>query len=122
MLDKFKYLATKLQWLKPILALIMLCSLCMVGYVLIGKSGVAENDYYLIPSILTTLWSFSIYWWLYTFPNVPDKADKSLGFFKRFAIGCKRFSYYVISFFAFGISLVIIFFTLRALRVWSGEF
>ena len=85
----------------------MLCSLCMVGYILIGKSGVAENDYYLIPSILTALWSFSIYWWLYTFPNVPDTADKSLGFFKRFA---------------FGISLVIIFFTLRALRVWSGEF
>lgn len=122
MLDKLKKIAIKLQWLKPITLLMMLISFAMTGYVLLAQSGIAENDYYLIPSILSVLWSFSVYWCLYTFPNVPEKADKSLGFFKRFVIGCKRFSYYIVTLFASGLSLVIILFTVRALRVWSGDF
>lgn len=100
----------------------MLISIIMVGYVLIGKSGIAADDYYLIPSILTALWSFSVFWSLHTFPSIPDKPDKSLGFFKRVFIRIKRFIYYVITSIAIGLSLTIVVFTIRALRVWSGDF
>lgn len=122
MLDKLKQTAITLRWFKPIALLLMLTSIIMVGYVLIGKSGIAADDYYLIPSILTALWSFSVFWSLHTFPSIPPKPDKSLGFFKRVFIRIKRFAYYVITIIAIGLSLTIVVFTIRALRVWSGDF
>lgn len=122
MLDKLKLIAIKLRWLKPISLVIMLCSVIVMGYILFTQTNHAKNDYYLIPSILTALWSFSVYWCLYTFPNAPEKADKSLGIFKRFIVRCKRFSYYIVTLIAFALSLVILMFTARALRVWFGDF
>ena len=71
MLDKLKQIAITLRWFKSIALLLMLTSLVIVGYVLIGKSGIAADDFYLIPSILTALWSFSVFWSLHTFPSIP---------------------------------------------------
>lgn len=122
MLDKLKQTAITLRWFKPIALLLMLTSLVMVGYILIGKSGIAADDYYLIPSILTALWSFSIFWSLHTFPSIPAKPDKSIGLFTHVFIHLKRFSYYVIAIIAVGLSLTIVVFTIRALRVWSNDF
>lgn len=122
MLDKLKQTAITLRWFKPIALLLMVSSLIVVGYVLIGKSGIAADDYYLIPSILTALWSFSVFWTLHTFPSIPAKPDESLGFFKRVFTRIKRFAYYAITIMAIALSLTIVVFTIRALRVWSGDF
>ncbi|MGB0833851.1 MAG: hypothetical protein ACPG8A_03440 [Psychrobium sp.] len=122
MLDRFKQIAITLRWFKPIALLLMLSSLVIVGYVLIGKSGIAADDYYLIPSILTALWSFSVFWSLHIFPSIPAKPNKSLGFFKRVFTRLKRFAYYIITIIAIGLSLTIVVFTIRALRVWGSDF
>lgn len=117
MLDRLKQIAITLRWLKPIALLLMLVSVVMIGYVLIGKSDIDADDYYLIPSILAALWSFSVFWSLHTFPSIPAKPDKSLGFFKRVFTRLKRFAYYIITIITIGLSLTIVVFTICALVI-----
>jgi len=122
MLDKLRDITIKMQWLRPIAFIIMLMSLAVTIVVLFTSKDITQDDYYLLPAFVTTLWSFSLFWVLYTFPNVPEKPCADIKFFKRVGIRFKRFMYYLITIIALVTSLGIVLFTTRALRVWLGDF
>lgn len=122
MLDNLRAVSIKLQWLKPISLSVMILSLVAVVYILLTQSNIAQDDFYLLPAIISSLWSFLLFWMLYTFVNVPDKPTKSLSFFKRIAVHLKRFGYYIVTLVSLLTTLTIVFFTARAVRVWLGDF
>ncbi|WDE01261.1 hypothetical protein [Thalassomonas actiniarum] len=122
MIDKLRLLALKVQWFKGVALVIGLASLALIAYILIGNTGTSQYDYLHIPSVIALLWSALIYWLLYTFPGVPDKAPGELGFFKRLAINFKRFLYSVLAIVAFATTAGILVLTIRGLSVWLQSY
>lgn len=122
MIDKLRLLALKVQWFKSVALVIGLASVILIAYILIGNADSSQYDYLHIPSVIALLWSGLIYWLLYTFPGVPDKASKEIGFFKRFVINFKRFLYFVLAIVAFATSAGILVLTIRGLNVWLQSY
>jgi hypothetical protein len=121
-IDSFRLVVLKIQWLKPIALVFVVASLGLFGYIIFGSSGIAKDDYYLIPSVLVLGWSMSLCSILYTFPFVPESPGKDAGFFKRMVIRIKRFYYFLLAMVAVGITGALLIFSIRALRVWLNDY
>ncbi|MCJ8270774.1 MAG: hypothetical protein MJK04_15390 [Psychrosphaera sp.] len=122
MIDKIRTIVLKVQWLKPVMVVLAVAALGLFGYIIFGQTGVAKNDYYLLPSVVALIWSLVACAFLFTFPFVPDKPDKSIGFFRRCGIRIKRGYYHILSVLCLFASLALVVVTSRAVGVWLGDF
>lgn len=118
--DKLRTIALKLQWAKPLAFALAAASLALVAYIILGNTGIAANDQYLFPSVILLLWSLSLGGFTQTFVHVPEPPNKEQGFFKRLGLGFKRLYYYFLALAFFGLSIAVIFASLRAFRIWGG--
>ncbi len=117
MIDKMRFVAQKMQWVKPIAIVAAFCAVGLIGYIVSADSGIATDDRYLYPSVLLLLWSFSVLGFIRTFVHVPDASDGSLGFFRRIGRALVRFYYYLLSFVMLGLTIGVVFASIRALRL-----
>lgn len=122
MIDKLRTAVLKVQWLKPIFVVIAVASIAMFAYVIFGQSGMAKDDYYLLPSVVMLLWSLVACALLFTFVHVPEKPDKSIGFFRRIGIRCKRGYYYILAILSLGTTLAMLLVSFRVVRIWLGDY
>jgi len=122
MIDKLRTAVLKVQWLKPVFVVFALAAAGMFGYVIFGQTGLAKDDYYLLPSVIALLWSLVACAFLFTFPFVPEAPDKSLGFFRRIGVRIKRGYYRLLAFFCLGTTLAMLVVSFRGVRIWLGDF
>ena len=122
LIDKAKLVAIKLQWLKPIAMLLVILSVGMFGYVIFGKSGMAADDQYLLPSVMVLIWAILLCAFLFTFKHVPGPIESEQGFFTRLKIRLQRFYYFVLLLLCLATTLAIVMMSFRALNVWSKNF
>lgn len=118
MIDFLRGLTLKTQWLKPIAYIVSFLSASLCVYIIFGKTGIAETDYYLIPSATALLWAITILIFLNAFPHAPKAADPAHGFFKRLGIRIKRFFYVVLAFLCCDLTLAVIFYSYKLLSIW----
>jgi hypothetical protein len=112
----------KLSWLKPIAIVLVLFCAGLFGFIIFGHSDIAQDDYYLLPSILGLNWSMLMCAFLFTFPYVPSKPIEKVGFFKRIKIALQRFYYFVLAIVTILITFAMLFMSIRGLRVWLSEY
>jgi len=122
MIDKLRSLALKIQWLKPVTLVIGLAAITLIAYLLIAKAGSSQYDHLHIPSVIALLWAGVTYWLLYTFPGVPEKPGRELGFFKRLGINFKRGCFFVLAVLAIAITAGSLMITIRGLSVWLQSY
>lgn len=121
MIDYFSAFSKKVVCLKPLFFITTAAAFIVFGYVVFIGEG-ADNDVYIIPSIIGVLWSLICSLLLSVFPYVPPKPDKQQRFLKRLKIRFARGGYYLGSLMFCVLSASVVWLTLRLLNVWRAEF
>lgn len=119
-IDRLRGLALKMQWAKPFAFITGLTALSLVIYIIFEDTGIAADDRYLYPSVLLLLWSLSLGSFVQTFVHVPESPTKAVGFFKRIGRRLQRFYYYILAVTLIGLTLGLIYVSMRAMRIWAG--
>ncbi|ALS98382.1 hypothetical protein [Lacimicrobium alkaliphilum] len=118
MIDRLKVFSNKFQWLKPLALIIGGISLAVFLYGFLCKSCFWAMDQYLIPAGISLLWSGALYWFLVAFPDVPDKPSPDERFFSKLSVRFKRFVYLLFALTGLVLTMAIVVFTVRGLRIW----
>jgi hypothetical protein len=121
MIDHLSAFSKKVVWLKPLFFITTVVAFIVFGYVVLIEEG-ADNDVYIIPSIVGVLWSLVCSILLFVFPYVPPKPDKQQRFFKRLKIRLTRGGYHIGSLMFCVLSASVVWLTLRLLNVWRADF
>jgi hypothetical protein len=121
MIDRLTVIARSARRLAaPALAIALLC----FGYAIFiaFTATSAEGDRYLFPSILGFLWMLSIYAFVETFRNVPQRPEADLGLFARAKRKLIRFWYWIIGLVLLASSVAVVVLTVRVLSVWVRNY
>lgn len=121
MIDRLSLFSQKIIRLKPIFYGLAFISLLVLGYVIFFVSG-ARHDVYIIPCLMALLWSSFSVFLLSTFPYVPSKPGKEIGFFKRLKLRFIRGFYHIFSLLFVVMSGTIIWLTIRLLNIWLADY
>ena len=121
MIDRLQRIARAIQFLRlPIVAFGLLSLASLVVILLTSVSH--DGDRFLIPSSVGVLWALGTYSFIETFRLVPEKADKSLGFFARLKRRFSRAWYWLVSMIFIGTTLIAIYLTSRLVSIWLQDF
>ena len=119
MIDKFRYLAETLRFLRlPLIALGLLC-LSVAACVLFVSNS---SEQYLIPSCVGVLWAMSTYFFIETFRSAPDRGDETLSFFGRLKRKLHRAWYWIIALVFLSTTIAAIFVTNKLISIWFRDF
>jgi len=121
MIDHLSVFSKKIIWLKPLIFLTTVAAFIVFGYVVFFASG-ADKDVYIIPCIVSVLWSLVCWLLLSLFPYVPPKADKQQRFLIRIKTGLVRGAYHIGSLIFVFLSALVLLLTFRLLNVWRVDF
>ncbi len=121
MIDYLSASSKNLLWLKPLLLLTTGAAFIVFGYVMLFVDG-TEKDIYLIPCIVSVLWSLICWLILSFFPNVPSRVSKQQRFTVRIKNTIVRGIYYLILLVFFILSVLVLVLTFKLLNVWRIEF
>ena len=121
MIDRLSAFLKKVVWLKPLFFIAAAVSFLVFGYVVVFEQG-AENDVYLIPSVVVALWSLLCALLLSVFPHVPPRPDGELQFFKRLKIRAARGGFHIGAWIFCVLSAVLVWLSVRMLSVWRADF
>jgi len=121
MIDYLRVFAKKIIWLKPLFFLTTVIAFIVFGYVVFFASG-ADKDVYIIPCIVSVLWSLVCWLLLSLFPYVPPIAEKQQRFLIRLKTGLVRGAYHIGSLIFIFLSALILLLTFKLLNVWRVDF
>ncbi len=117
LIDTLRKIAVRIQSLRlPFLLLSLVCLIALVYIVLTSTTHV--GDRFLIPSLITLLWSLSGYAFILNFRSVPESDMARKGFFKRLVRRLHRFWYWLLALLFFSTSLALFLISFRLLRLW----
>ncbi len=118
MINLLRDITRQLQWLKPIAILMVFLSSGLCVYILLATSGIAKDDYYLLPSAVILLWAIMLNIFLYGFPHAPEAVNQSHGFFRRIKIRIQRLFYFVLALICLVLTAAVAFYTYKFLSIW----
>ncbi|WP_088328403.1 hypothetical protein [Lacimicrobium sp. SS2-24] len=118
MLSNLKQFSVRFYWLRSVTLVVGSLSSALFLYGLFCSACLLGADQLLIPAGVAALWAGVGYWFVTAFANVPDKPDKQMGFFKKVSIRFQRGIYLLFAILGCFLSLAVVFFTLRGLRIW----
>ena len=121
MIDHLSAFSKKVVWLKPLFFIATAAAFIVFGFVVLIEEG-ADNDVYIIPSVIAVLWSLVCSLLLSIFPYVPPKPDKQQRIFKRLKIRLARGGYHIGSWIFCVLSVSVVWLTIRLLSVWRADF
>jgi hypothetical protein len=121
MIDRLRVFSKKIIWLKPLFFLITVAAFIVFGYVVFFANG-TDKDVYIIPCIVSALWSLVCWLLLSSFPYVPPRADKQKRFVMHLKIGLIRSVYHIGSLIFVVLSGLVLLLTFRLLNVWRVDF
>jgi len=121
MIDYLSTLSKKLIWLKPLFLLTTIGAFIVFGYVMLFVNG-TKRDIYLIPCIISFLWSLTCWLILSFIPYVPDIANRQQRFVARITTAIVRGGYYLLSLVFVLLSLFIFALTFKLVNVWRVQF
>ena len=121
MIDHLSVFAKKVIWLKPLIFLTTVAALIVFAYVVFFASG-ADKDVYVIPCIVSVLWSLVCWLLLSLFPYVPPMAEKQERFSIRLKTALVRGAYHICSLLFVLLSVVVLLLTFKLLNVWRVDF
>jgi len=119
MLELLGKLSVKLQPLRKlsyILGVIFL-SVIIFEFLPVDSQQQQLDSPYAILSFIACIWLLLFNILISIFDNVPSANNKSLGVFARFKIKLQRTFYHLLALLFIGLTLVIIFLTVRILRI-----
>ena len=121
MIDRLSVFLKNIIWLKPLFFLTTVTAFIVFGYIVFFAKG-ADKDVYIIPCIVSTLWSLICWLLLSLFPYVPPRADKQKRFVIRLKIRLIRGVYHIGSLIFVALSGLVLLLTFRLLNVWRVDF
>ena len=121
MIDSLSKLSRKFVWLRPLLLIVSFIAFIVFGWVVLFTTG-AEKDIYIIPCIVSMLWSISFWLLLSIFPHVPQRTDSKDKLYKRFKIATIRAAYHFVALIFLLLSILTIFLSLKLFNVWRRDF
>lgn len=121
MIDRLSAFSNKAVWLKPLFVITTAAAFIVFGYAVLIAEGV-DKDVYIIPSIVVALWSLVCLFLLSFFPHVPPKPDKQQALSKRLKILLVRGVYHIGSWIFWGLSVSVVWLTIRLINVWRADF
>ena len=81
----------------------------------------ADRDYYLIPSVVGTMWAMLLFAFITGFQVIPDRAPANGSFTERITAQIARGSYWILAILTGVASLAAVSLTFRLLVIWSSE-
>lgn len=120
MIDNISTFSKRFTWLKPLFILAAVASFIVFGLVVFFVNG-AEQDIYIIPSIVTFLWSLTCWLILAFFPNVPPAVDKQQSITSRLKNSITRGNYCLILLIFIVLSIGILLLTFKLVNIWLVE-
>ncbi len=121
MIDKFQRIAQAIQFLRLPSIAVGLISLASIVVIIITSKSHA-GDRFLIPSFVGLLWAMSTYSFIVTFRSVPEKASKTMRFFRKLKRNIYRGWYWFISIVFLGTTVCVIFVTYRVVSIWVRDY
>jgi hypothetical protein len=121
MIDRLQRIARAISGLAlPSLALAAVLFAYAVFIVLTSSSH--AGDRFLFPSILGFAWALSLYGFIETFRQVPERPGRDAGLWRRTGRKLARFWYGLIAVAFFVASSAVLVLSLRTLSVWFGSY
>ena len=120
-LNKLKNFSLKIQWLSWPVIILGIISLITIVMVLVTSQSNEDNKFF-IPSILSLVWSMNTYVFIAAFRFVPEKADKTMGFFLRLKTQMSRIWYSLIALSLVVITFLMMFLSYKIILVWLNEY
>jgi hypothetical protein len=121
MIDSFQKLAGRIRPLRFVaMGAGVVLGLVATAVIVFSDSG--ENDRYLIPSAVGVLWSLSTYVFIRTFESVPEKAEKTKGFWRRLGRRLHRGWYWLLAFVFIGSTVAAVLLTMRLVSIWFKDY
>ncbi len=121
MIDNLSVFAKRIIWLKPLFFLTTITAFIVFGCVVFFASG-ADKDVYIIPCIVSALWSLVCWLLLSLFPYVPPMAEKQQRFVIRLKTALIRGAYHIGSLIFVLLSAFVLLLTYKLLNVWRVDF
>lgn len=115
MIDVLQKYSSSLAFLKPVALALIVSSVLFIGY---AVAVTEQADYFLTPSIVTFIWSVTLYAMLIGFPNVPVAPSKQMSLYGRFNVRVRRFGYHLLSFMFFAVSGGALYVGYILLKIW----
>lgn len=117
MIDRLRALSHRAVWLKPLCLITAAAAVGVFAYVVLNDDGV-NRDVFIIPSIVLGLWSLVCALMLSIFPYVPPKPEKQERFLRRLKTRLVRGAFHLGSWILCGLSVAVVWLTIRLLGVW----
>ena len=123
MLDRLISASTRYQWLIPILLVVGVFAAVLAGVDLLRDRDLGvitglENDRWIIPASVVTLWMIMGLWMLTAFPSLPLSTEKPGNWWPRFKYFLKRGFGYLLFDLAALVLLVSLYTSYRMLVFW----
>ena len=123
MLDRLITASTRYQWLIPILMVVGVFAAVLAGVDLLRDKDLGvitglENDRWIIPASVVTLWMIMGLWMLTAFPSLPLSTEKPGNWWPRFRYFLKRAFGYLLFDLAALVLLVSLYTSYRMLVFW----
>ena len=121
MLDFLHRMASKASSVRYLV--VTACGFFLLSTVAIAlTSGSAQDDRYLIPSIVGLLWSLSTWTFISTFRSIPQKPAQTLGLIGRFGTRIRRGWYWFLALACGLSSAAVVWISVRLISLWLREY
>jgi hypothetical protein len=121
MIDRLQNIARALAGL-AVPSLVLAAVLLGYAVFIVFTSSSHEDDRFLFPSILGFAWALSLYGFIETFRQVPERLDRDAGLWRRTRRRLSRFWYGLMAVAFFIASSAVLVLSLRTLSVWFGSY
>ncbi len=121
MIDRFRSISVAGKRFKPFVVFVGIVAITIFVLEVLGIIGTPGDDFLLIPSMVLSLWAIVLWAILHSFPNVPERLDKSARFFKRIKSKMVRLSYYLLAILFVATTVMLIWLSSKLLVMWYGE-
>lgn len=117
MIDRLRALSHRAHWLRPVCLVTAAAAAGVFAYVVLNDDGV-NRDVFIIPSMVLGLWSLVCALVLSIFPYVPPQPEKRERVLRRLKIRLVRGAFHLGSWILCGLSVAVVWLTIRLLGVW----
>ncbi len=119
MLELLEKLSIKLQPFRKLIYLLVAILIVIIVIQLLQTPSphYQSNNSYAILSFITCIWLLLFNILISTFNNIPSLTNKSLGVVTRLKVKLWRFYYHFLALLFIGLTLVIVFLSIRLLRI-----
>ena len=121
MIDKIQRVAVSVQFFRLPAIGLGLAALVAIGVILLLADS-PRAEAFLIPSVVALIWSLSAHSFIVTFRSVPERADRSQGWFRRLWRNLVRGWYWLIALLFLATTLAAVYFTYRVISIWMRDF